>query len=189
MGKKVHGKIESIVVKPLETTITYEDGHKVILETFRLFGYYQHADDKYMGPEIQEDLSNYEAIIGSVYRANDINIEKRKAKSTKDYANEYRGLNPNIVNLFDVAGNMAVEYGDEVNEDANKQVYDLLQAYSRVNSIEQPMQEGDQKLLRSILDFDLEGIDKVTLQEIDNGENFFSENNLKKIKEEQDGNK
>lgn len=181
MEEKGHGKIASIEVKALNTIIKYEDGHEVSLQTFEVFGNNRKASEKCVDDRFKEygKLTNYEAEIGSAYGSYSVatgNSNKTDYSPT-DFV-EYTGLNVNIVKLFANAGNIAAC------KEADKQVYDLLQAYKRINSSE-PMKDGDQELISEILSFNLDGIGLIRLEQIneENGSEF-SQRDFEEIKEE-----
>ena len=179
-NKDGHGKIRSIEIKALNTIIKYEDEYKVSLETFEVFGNNRTAAEKCEDERFEQygELTNYEAEIGSAYGSYSVATGKIKEEnySPKDFV-DYTGLDVNIVKLLANAGNISGS------KEADKQVYDLLQAYKRIHGNE-PMQDGDQELISGILSFDLEGLDKVGVKELNKGGAKFSNEDLTEIKEE-----
>lgn len=180
MEEKGHGKIVSIEVKALDTIIKYEDEYEVSLETFQVFGNNRTAADecKDEGFEQYGELTNYEATVGSIYGAHEVVAGKiaREDYSPKNFS--YAGLDLNIVQLLNMAGDFSAS------KEGEEQIYDLLQAYRRVHDIDEPMQEGDQELISGILSFDLEGLDKVDLKDLNKDGADFSKGDLSEIKEE-----
>ncbi len=179
-NKDGHGKIRSIEIKALNTIIKYEDEYEVSLETFEVFGNNRTATEKCEDERFEQygELTNYEAEIGSAYGSYAVATGKIKEEnySPKDFV-DYTGLDVNIVKLLANAGNISGS------KEADKQVYDLLQAYKRIHGNE-PMQDGDQELISGILSFDLEGLDKVGVKELNKDGAKFSNEDLTEIKEE-----
>lgn len=179
-NKDGHGKIRSIEIKALNTIIKYEDEYEVSLETFEVFGNNRTATEKCEDERFEQygELTNYEAEIGSAYGSYAVATGKIKEEnySPKDFV-DYTGLDVNIVKLLANAGNISES------KEADKQVYDLLQAYKRIHGNE-PMQDGDQELISGILSFDLEGLDKVGVKELNKDGAKFSNEDLTEIKEE-----
>lgn len=177
---KEHGKIDSIRVGALETKIKYEDGYEFEVGTFSLFGKNKDASEKCTDPRFEQygELSNYEATIGSTYGSYAVSTGRADSESysPKDFV-DYIGLDMNIVSLLAYAGDVSGS------KEANEQVYQLLQAYRRVNGADE-MQKEDQKLLSDVLTFDLDGIQNVTLQQVNNDGMDLSKDEFVSIKDE-----
>ena len=179
-NKDGHGKVRSIEIKALNTIIKYEDEYEVSLETFELFGNNRTTAEKCEDERFEQygELTNYEAEIGSAYGSYSVATGKIKEEnySPKDFV-DYTGLDVNIVKLLANAGNISGS------KEADKQVYDLLQAYKRIHGNE-PMKDSDQELISGILSFDLECLDKVGVKELNKDGAKFSNEDLTEIKEE-----